>query len=186
MWDVQHACLCCIFRKDPRQCGHGCWKYPTSSICSLLWILNGLWGLCPLLTLIELPSLIKFGKEWWHPQWGLRTCCRLMNCSWSGRSKPYPLLSVSNIKVVCMLSLLWSRSCDKISSNYLLCNFIGFSNSRRDPSKVVLSLQTLPPRADTESDRRCGTEWGWLAKQNYHVQFQKGWSHETDNRKYLK
>ena len=46
-----------------------------------LWILNGLWGLCPLLTLIELPSLIKFGKEWWHPQWGLRTRCRLMNCS---------------------------------------------------------------------------------------------------------
>ena len=45
----------------------------------LLWILNGLWGLCPLLTLIELPSLIKFGKEWWHPQCGLRTHCRLMN-----------------------------------------------------------------------------------------------------------
>ena len=29
---------------------------------------------------------------------------------------------------------------------------------------MVLSLQTLPPRADTESDRRCGTEWGWLAR----------------------
>jgi len=29
---------------------------------------------------------------------------------------------------------------------------------------VVLSLQTLPPSADTESDRRCGTEWGWLAR----------------------
>jgi len=30
-------------------------------------------------TLIELPSLMKFGKEWWHPQCGLRTRCRLMN-----------------------------------------------------------------------------------------------------------
>jgi len=28
-------------------------------------------------------------------------------CSSSGRSEPYPLLSVSNIKVVCMLSLLY-------------------------------------------------------------------------------
>jgi len=31
-------------------------------------------------------------------------------------------------------------------------------------SKVVLSLQTLPPRADTESDWCCWTEWGWLAR----------------------
>ena len=30
--------------------------------------------------------------------------------------------------------------------------------------KGVPSLQTLPPRADTESDRRSGTEWGWLAR----------------------
>ena len=30
--------------------------------------------------------------------------------------------------------------------------------------KVVLSLQTLPPRADTESNRRCRMEWGWLAR----------------------
>ena len=79
MWDVQYAYLSCIFRKDPRQWCHECSKYPTSGICGLLWILNGLWGLWPLLTLIELPSLIKFGKEWWHPQWGLRTRCRLMN-----------------------------------------------------------------------------------------------------------
>ena len=28
-------------------------------------------------------------------------------CSWSGRSEPYPLLSVSKINAVCMLSLLW-------------------------------------------------------------------------------
>jgi len=44
-----------------------------------LWILNGLWGLCPLLTLIELPSLIQFVMEYWRPPWGLRTRCRLMN-----------------------------------------------------------------------------------------------------------
>jgi len=31
-------------------------------------------------------------------------------CSWSGRSEPYPLLSVSKINAVCMLSLLWVRS----------------------------------------------------------------------------
>jgi len=34
---------------------------------------------------------------------------------------------------------------------------------------VVLSLQTLPPLADTESDRRCGTEWGWLARLPFYL-----------------
>lgn len=30
--------------------------------------------------------------------------------------------------------------------------------------KVVLSLQTLSPCADTESNQRSGTEWSWLAR----------------------
>jgi len=51
--------VCCIFRKDPRECSHGCWKYCTSSICACLGILNGLGGLWPLLTLS------------YHPSWSL-------------------------------------------------------------------------------------------------------------------
>ena len=32
------------------------------------------------------------------------------------------------------------------------------------PLRSTDRFQYLPPRADTESDRRCGTEWGWLAR----------------------
>jgi len=32
------------------------------------------------------------------------------------------------------------------------------------PTLATPLLQTLPPRADTESNRHCGTECGWLAK----------------------
>jgi len=58
-----------VFCKDPRQCGHGCSICPTSSTCALLWIVNRLWGLCPLLTLIDLPPLKQFWSRtravWW-------------------------------------------------------------------------------------------------------------------------
>ena len=33
--------------------------------------------------------------------------------------------------------------------------------------EVALSLQTLPPGANTESDRCCGTERVWLARLSY-------------------
>ena len=59
-----------------------------------------------------------------------------------------------------MISLMWQNQ-------LLLCALQFhwlYSNCHRDPCKVVLSLQTLPPRADTESDQFCRTEWGWLAR----------------------
>ena len=44
-----------------------------------------------------------------------------------------------------------------------LCALHDFSNNCCS-CKVVLSLQTISLRADTESDWHCRTEWGWLAR----------------------
>ena len=88
----------------------GVWSTLLPAYVLSLWILNGLWGLCPLLTLIELPSLIQFVMEYWRPPWGTKDPLSSDECSWSGRSEFYPPLSVSKIKVICQLSLLWVQS----------------------------------------------------------------------------
>jgi len=49
---------------------------------------------------------------------------------------------------------------------YHLCSAISLAlvNSRTVSSIVVLSLQTLPLRPDTERDWYARMEWGWLAR----------------------
>ena len=57
-----HVCVVYFIRtQDSVVIGVGSTLLPAYVLS--LWILNGLWGLWPLLTLIELPSLIKFGRS---------------------------------------------------------------------------------------------------------------------------
>jgi len=84
----------------------------TYAIFAFLWTLNGLLGLCPLLTLIELPSLIKFGKERWHPLWRLRTRCRLMNAVEVGDPSLIPCSQwVKSMLFACFYSCEYDLGC---------------------------------------------------------------------------
>ena len=106
IWDVQHAYLCCISCKDPRQCGLGCLKYPTSSI--MCFPMNFAWYMRIVSTShfdsVGIPKTVS--KEVTASTVGTKDPLLSDECSSSERSKPYPVLSVSNIKVVCMFSFL--------------------------------------------------------------------------------
>ena len=107
------ACMfvCCISRKDPRQWGLGCWKYPTSSIYNC-FSMNFEWFMRIVSTShfdwVAIPHTVFEGVV--ASTVGTKDPLSSDEWSSSGWSEPYPLLSVSKINAVCMLFLLWVQS----------------------------------------------------------------------------
>ena len=81
-----------------------------------------------------------------------------------------PLRSYSSFRLVSTIAATttsWTfLPCQSRRMNAVMISLMWQNQICRDPRKVVLhvSLQTLPPRANTESDQCCGMEWGWFAR----------------------
>ena len=66
----------------------------------------------------------------------------------------------------------WANQTVEYNGIWLACTLLALATGcckDLEKGSRVLSLQTLPSRADTESEQRCGTEWGWLARQWKHL-----------------